>query len=134
MIDPKMFSDPHSGKEKIFYPSRGLRWHAPWKILKIKGPRLAKNAFPEISAWKFWIKISQHVALLLNLGAFKNCLLAWGGISPFPPLATALQTQVIAIPIPERIPVLDGSSGGNSSMVGGKQVTRNCMPKLNNPW
>ena len=24
----------------------------PQKIFKIKGPRLAKNSFPEISAWK----------------------------------------------------------------------------------
>ena len=42
----------------------------PQKIFKIKGFRLAKNAFPEISAWKNRIKISQHVALLLNLGVF----------------------------------------------------------------
>ena len=40
----------------------------PRKIFKTKGPRLAKNAFPEISYWKNQIKMSQHVALLLNLG------------------------------------------------------------------
>ena len=31
----------------IFWSSREV-----WKIFKIKGPILAKNAFPEISAWK----------------------------------------------------------------------------------
>ena len=29
--------------------SRGMH---PRKIFKIRGPRLAKNAFPEISTWK----------------------------------------------------------------------------------
>ena len=33
---------------KVFWPSRGSRVHGPQKIFKIKGPRLAKNAFPEI--------------------------------------------------------------------------------------
>ena len=60
----------------------------PQKIFKIKGPRLAKNAFPEISPWKNQIKMSQqHVALLLNLSVLKNCLLALGG--QFPPLPPA---------------------------------------------
>ena len=59
----------------------------PRKISKIKGPRLAKHAFPEISAWKNWIKISHHVALRSNLGILKNCLLALGGgqLLPLPP-------------------------------------------------
>ena len=41
----------------------------PRKVFKIKGPRLAKNAFPEI------------------LGVLKNCLLALGGgeLPPLPP-------------------------------------------------
>ena len=56
------------------------------KTFKIKGPRLAKNAFPEISAR---IKMSQHVALLFNLGVLKNCLLALGGNCPLCPLAPA---------------------------------------------
>ena len=52
----------------------------PQKIFKIQGPRLAKNAFSDISTWKNWIKVSQHVALLLNLGVSKkNCLLDLGG-------------------------------------------------------
>ena len=46
---------------------------------------MAKNAFPEISAWKNQIKISQHVALPLNLGVLKNCLLALGGGGQLPP-------------------------------------------------
>ena len=41
-----------AARKKFFRPSGGLRWHAPWKMFKVKGPRLAKNAFPEISAWK----------------------------------------------------------------------------------
>ena len=54
----------------------------PQKIFKMQSPRLAKNAFSEISAWKNWIKVSQHVALLLNWAFQKNCLLElgdWGG-------------------------------------------------------
>ena len=37
---------------KNFEPSRGSRGMLPQKIFKIQGPRLAKNAFSEISAWK----------------------------------------------------------------------------------
>ena len=51
----------------------------PQKIFKIQGPRLAKNAFSEISAWKNWIKLSQHVALLLNLGVSKKLSARFGG-------------------------------------------------------
>ena len=53
----------------------------PQKSFKIQGPRLAKNAFPEISAWKNEIKVSQHVvALLLNLGVLKkNFRSLWEG-------------------------------------------------------
>ena len=36
-------SPSHIAARKIFLPSRGVR-----KIFKIKGQRLAKNAFPEI--------------------------------------------------------------------------------------
>ena len=66
-------------KMSVEHGSKGM---LPQKIFKIQGPRLAKNAFSEISAWKNWIKVSQHVALLLNLGVSKNCLLDlgdWGG-------------------------------------------------------
>ena len=66
------------------------------KSFKIKGPRLAKNTFPEISAWKNWIKISQHV-LLLNLGVLKTLSAGFGGwgIAPLAyPLATALQCSM----------------------------------------
>ena len=51
MPDPKKFPEPRSGKE-IFWPSRGVRGMLRWKIFKIKGKRLAKSAFPEISAGK----------------------------------------------------------------------------------
>ena len=55
MPDPKKFPEPCSGK-KTFWPSRqgggGECVMLPWKIFKIKGPRLAKNAFPDILAWK----------------------------------------------------------------------------------
>ena len=45
--DPKRFSEPRG---KLFGPSRGSGGMLPWKIFKIRGPRLGKNAFPEISA------------------------------------------------------------------------------------
>ena len=47
MPDPKKFS----GEENFlaFYGSGDM---LPRKIFKIKGLRLAKNACPEISAWK----------------------------------------------------------------------------------
>ena len=51
MPDPKKFSEPRSGEE-VFLPSRGSGGMLPRKSFKIKGPRLAKNALPEISAWK----------------------------------------------------------------------------------
>ena len=51
----------------------------PRKMFKIKDPRLAKNAFLEISAWKNWIKISQHLALLLNLGVLTKLSAGFGG-------------------------------------------------------
>ena len=47
--DPEKLSEPQSGEEN-FWPSRGSGDMLPHKIFKIKGPRLAKNAFPEISA------------------------------------------------------------------------------------
>ena len=50
--DPKKFSEQCSGKEIFFWPSRGSGGMLPWKIFKIKDPRLAKNAFLENSAWK----------------------------------------------------------------------------------
>ena len=52
MPDPKRFSEPRSGEKIFFLPSRGSGGMLPRKIFKIKGPRLAKNAFPEISVWK----------------------------------------------------------------------------------
>ena len=52
----------------------------PQKIFKMQGPRLAKNAFSEISARKNWIKVSQHVALLLNLGVSKKLSARFGGL------------------------------------------------------
>ena len=52
MPDPKKFSEPLIGKESFFWPSMGSGGMFPWKIFKIKDLRLAKNAFPENSAWK----------------------------------------------------------------------------------
>ena len=48
---PKMFSEPRSGEEKFFGLLGESGGILPQKSFKIKGPRLAKNAFPEISAW-----------------------------------------------------------------------------------
>ena len=45
MPDPKKFSEPRSGKEILLWPSRGSGGMLPRKMFKIKGPRLAKNAF-----------------------------------------------------------------------------------------
>ena len=45
--DPEKFSEPRSGEEN-FLAFQGV----PQKVFKIKGLRLAKNAFPEISTWK----------------------------------------------------------------------------------
>ena len=42
----------------------------PRKIFKIQGPRLAR---------KNWIKMSQHVALLFNLGVLKKLFAGFGG-------------------------------------------------------
>ena len=50
--DLKKFSEPGSGKEILLWPSRRCGGMLPQKMFKIKGPRLAKNAFPDISAWK----------------------------------------------------------------------------------
>ena len=72
---------------KLLWPSGGSG-ALPQKIFKIKGPRLATNAFPKILAWRKLIKISQHVALLLNLGVLKK-LLAWVGKGANGPLAPA---------------------------------------------
>ena len=43
---------PWGGKEILFWPSMGSGGMLPRKSFKIKDPRLAKNAFPENSAWK----------------------------------------------------------------------------------
>ena len=71
----------------------------PQKIFKIQGPRLAKNAFSEISAWKNWIKVSQHVAFALKFGRFKKIVCSiWGigggGGGNCPPLAAALLFEI----------------------------------------
>ena len=56
------------------------------KIFKIKGPRLTKNAFPEIPAWKKLDKNESARSLALDSGVLKNCLLAlWGQLLPLPP-------------------------------------------------
>ena len=47
MPDQKKFSEPRSSKGN-FWPSRGSGGMLPRKIFKIKGLRLAKNAFPEL--------------------------------------------------------------------------------------
>ena len=43
--DPKKFSEPRSGEEKFFLPSRGSRGMLPQKSFKKQGPRLAKMHF-----------------------------------------------------------------------------------------
>ena len=50
--DQKYFFEPQSGEENCLGLLGGSGGMLPRKIFKIKGPRLAKNAFPEISAWK----------------------------------------------------------------------------------
>ena len=47
----KKFFHPRSCEENFFGLLGGTRGMLRQKIFKIKGPRLAKNAFPEISAW-----------------------------------------------------------------------------------
>ena len=72
MPGPKKIFRAAKRRGQCFWPSRGSGGMLPWKSFKIKGLRLAKNAFPEISAWKNKIKSvgyiidittrSQHVA------------------------------------------------------------------------
>ena len=50
--DPMKFFEPRSGEKMFFGPLGGSEGMLPWKTFKLKGPRLAKNAFPEVSAWK----------------------------------------------------------------------------------
>ena len=46
---------------------------------KIQGPRLAKNAFSEISAWKNWIKSKSARSIALKFGRFKKIVCPiWG--------------------------------------------------------
>ena len=52
MPDPKMFYMPRNGKENVFVLLGGSGGMHSRKIFTIKGTRLAKNAFPEISALK----------------------------------------------------------------------------------
>ena len=52
--------------------------------------------FPRFQLGKTRQKISQHVALLLNLGVFKKLSAGFGAIAP-PPLATALDI-VMSLP------------------------------------
>ena len=49
---PKKVFEPRSGEENCFGLLGGSEGMLPQKIFKIKSPRLAKNAFPEISARK----------------------------------------------------------------------------------
>ena len=50
MPGPKKFFELGSGKEICFGLLGWFGGMLPRKMFKIKGPRLAKNAFPEISA------------------------------------------------------------------------------------
>ena len=52
MPDPKKFSEPRSGKEILFWPSRWSGGMLLGKIFKIKDPRLAKMHFPKIQLGK----------------------------------------------------------------------------------
>ena len=69
---------------KFVWSSRGSDGMLPRKIFKIKSPRLTKNAFPEISAWKNQIKISQQMALLLHLGVLETLSAGFGGGGQLP--------------------------------------------------
>ena len=63
-----------------------------WKIFKIKGPKLAKSSFPEISAWKNLIKNKSARSLALKFGRFKKLSAGFSFKTPSP-LATALEGQ-----------------------------------------
>ena len=52
MLDSKKFSEPRNGEENFLGLLGGSGGMLPLKIFKIKRPRLAKNAFAEISASK----------------------------------------------------------------------------------
>ena len=52
MRDPEKFSEPRSGEENYVGLLGGSGDMLSREIFKMKGPRLAKNGFPEISAWK----------------------------------------------------------------------------------
>ena len=97
MPDPKNFSEPRSGKEILFWPSRWSGGMLPGKIFKIKDPRLAKNALPEreFSLEKLDKNKSAH-SLAHKFGCLKKivCWL-WGGGNrpPPPPPATAQKTD-----------------------------------------
>ena len=52
MPDPKSFLSHEEARKFCFgFLGRSMGM-LPQKMFKIKGPRLAKNAFPDISAWK----------------------------------------------------------------------------------
>ena len=91
---PKNIFQAAKQQGRFVWSPRGSGGMLPWKIFKVKCLRFAKNAFPKILAWKNWIKISQHITLLLNLGVLKNCLLAFGGggIAPLGPAIKVLCT------------------------------------------
>ena len=63
---------------------------------KIQGPRLGKNAFSEISAWKNWIKSKSARSIALKFGRFKKIVCSiWGmGGGDCPPLAAALLFEI----------------------------------------
>ena len=84
--DPNKFSELHSGKEILFWPYRGSGGMLPWKIFKIKDPRLAKMHFQRIQLGKLDKNKSAH-SLALKFGCLKNCLLALGRgeLPPCPP-------------------------------------------------
>ena len=77
----------------------GVRGHAPPEnFLKKRIRDKLKMHFPRLQLGKTRTKISQHVALLLNLGVFKKLSAGFGAIAPLvPPLATALD---IVLPLP----------------------------------
>ena len=71
---------------KTFWLSRWSWGMLPRKIFKIKGPRLAKNAFPRFRIGKL-DNIKSARSLALKFGRFKKLSAGFGGgqLPPLPP-------------------------------------------------
>ena len=91
MPDPKMFSEPRNGEENAFGLLGGSGGMLSRKIFKIKGARLAKNAFSRDFSFEKPDKNMSTRSLARKFGRFKIVCWPWGGGIPLAPLlATAL--------------------------------------------